>query len=61
MFPEGVGKPKAVAKAGAAAELSNELVANAKEAIDTLWKARGYLNMKPKERKAKLGYWLAAV
>ena len=58
MFPEGAGKPKAVAKAGAAAELTNELVVNAKEAIDALWKARGYLNMKPKERKAKLGYTL---
>ena len=31
---------------------------NAKEAIDDLWKARGYLKMKPKQRKEKLGYQL---
>ena len=58
MFQEGAGKTKAVAKAGAGARLINELVVNAKEAIDALWKARGYLNMKPKQRKEKLGYAL---
>ena len=58
MFPEGAGKPKAVAKVGSAAELINELVVNAKEAIDTLWEARGYLKLKPKQRKEKLGYAL---
>ena len=42
MFPEGAGKPKVVAKVGSAAELNNELVVSAKEAIDELWKARGY-------------------
>ena len=34
MFPEGAGKTKAVAKTGAAAKLTNELVWNAKEAVD---------------------------
>lgn len=54
IFPEGASKPKAIAKTGTAAQLTNELVVNAKEAIDDLWKARGYLKMKPKQRKEKL-------
>ena len=58
MFPEGGGKPKAVAKAGAAARLTNGLVVNAKDAIDELWKARGYMKIKPVQRKEKLGYQL---
>ena len=57
-FPEDAGKPKAVGKIGDAAVLINELVVNAKDAIDELWKARGYLKMKPKQRKEKLGYAL---
>ena len=36
MFPEGAGKPKAIAKVGSAAELNNELAVNAKEALDEL-------------------------
>ena len=43
MFPEGKGAPKAVAREGAAAELTNELVVHGKDAIDELWKARGEL------------------
>ena len=58
MFPAGKGAPKAVAKEGAAAELTNDLVAHAKEAIDALWKARGYVKMKAAERKQHLGYAL---
>ena len=47
MSPEGNGKPQAVAKAGAPAQLTNALVENAKEAIESLWKARNYPKMKP--------------
>ena len=39
MFPEGNGKPRAVAKDGEPAPLINELVFNAKTAVDSLWKA----------------------
>ena len=42
MFPEGVGAPRAMAKEGEAAEKTNELLVNAKDAIDKLWKQRGY-------------------
>ena len=31
---------------------------HAKEAVDALWKARGYLKLKPKQRHDKLGYQL---
>ena len=58
MFLEGVGKPKTVGKNGAAAKLTNGLVVYAKEAVDALWKARGYHKMKPKHREEKLGYQL---
>lgn len=57
-FPEGKGAPRAVAKADAPAKLTNELVANARDAILKLWKIRGYDQMKAAERKAKLGYAL---
>ena len=57
-FPEGHGKPQAAAKVGNAADLTNQLVANAKEAIDALWKARGYHKMRPAQRHEKLGYKL---
>ena len=40
LFPEGKGAPKAVPKVGTPAALTNELVVNAKDAIDDLWKAR---------------------
>ena len=46
MFPEGQGAPRAIAKDGAAATKSNELLVNAKEAVDGLWMARGYKKMK---------------
>ena len=58
MFPEGSGGPKALPKTGAAARLINELIAAAKEAIDALFRARGYFKLKPVERKARLGYAL---
>lgn len=58
MFPESNGKPKAVAKVGAAADLTNQLVVNTKDAIDKLWKARGYLKMRPAMRHQRLGYKL---
>ena len=43
MFQEGSSKTKAVAKTGAAAKLTNALITDAKEAVDALWKARGYV------------------
>ena len=64
MFPEGKGGPVAFAKDGTAAEKTNELLVNGKEAINVLWKQRGYMNSKgklilrPHEIKAKLGYAL---
>ena len=58
LFPESHGSPKAVPKTGSAANLINELIAAAKAAIDALWKSRGYLELKPSERKARLGYAL---
>lgn len=58
MFPEGQGAPRAMAKVDAAAEKSNELLVNAKEAVDELWRQRGYHKMKPKQREEKLGYQL---
>ena len=58
LFPEGKSEPRAAAKVGASAKLTNELVVNAKDAIDKLWKARGYVKMKPAQRKLKLGYAL---
>ena len=47
MFPEGAGRPKAVAKMGSPAKLINELILDldAKDAVDALWRARGYLQM----------------
>ena len=53
MFLEGADKPKTVGKNGAAAKLTNGLVVYAKEAVDALWKARGYHKMKPKHREEK--------
>ena len=40
MFQEGKDAPKAVPKVGVPAALINELIVNAKDAIDGLWKAR---------------------
>ena len=53
IFLEGVGKPKAIVKTGTAPELINELVVNAKNAVGALWQVRGYLKMKPAQRKEK--------
>ena len=56
--PGGQGR---VAKAGAPAGLTNALVVNGKEAIDKLWKARGYVKMtwrQRSQRAERLGYKL---
>ena len=44
-------------KNGAAAKLTNGLVVYAKQAVDALWKARGYHKMKPKHREEKVWSW----
>ena len=51
IFLEGTKGPRSVAKCGAAADLINELIVNAKDAVDKLWKERGYDKMKPSERE----------
>ena len=59
MFPEGQStRPKAVPKEGGAVPLIIALLINAKAAIASLWKARGYDPNKPEVIKAKLGYAL---
>lgn len=58
MFPEGLGRPKAVGRDGAAAPQLNALLVNTKEAIDELWAARGYDSMRPEQIKERLGYAL---
>ena len=58
MFPEGQGAPRAMAKVDAAAEKSNELLVNAKEAVNELWRQRGLDPKKPELTKARLGYAL---
>lgn len=58
MFPEGQGAPRAMAKDGGAADKTNELLVNARDAIDELWKQRGYDPKKPEQTKARLGYAL---
>jgi len=58
MFPEGQGAPRAMAKDDTAAEKTNELLVNAKKAVDELWRQRGYDPKKPEVTKARLGYAL---
>ena len=58
MFPEGHGRVRAFPRAGGVAPLINALLVNAKSAIDTLWKQRGYIKMTPDQIKARLGYRL---
>ena len=58
MLPEGHGGPRAFAREGAAAPLTNGLLENASAAVDTLWKQRGYHPTKPEVTKARLGYAL---
>ena len=50
--------PRAFAREGAAAPLTNGLLENASAAVDTLWKQRGYHPTKPEVTKARLGYAL---
>lgn len=58
MFPESKKAPVAAPVDGAPAELTNELVINAKEAVKQLWASRRYDKMKPAQRHAALGYKL---
>lgn len=58
MFPEGQSCPRSRARTGAPAPLINALYVNAKAAIDTLFKRRGYDDMSADERMAQLGYRL---
>ena len=57
-FPEGTNGPKVAPKDGAPADLTNELVVNAKEALKLHWAKRRYDKMQPKQRHAALGYKL---
>ena len=58
MFPEGQCRPRAVTMDGGAAPLINALLINAKAAVASMWKARGYDPKKPEVTKARLGYAL---
>ena len=59
MFPEGQStRPTAVKKEGGALPLIIALLINAKAAVASLFKARGYHPKKPEVTKAKLGYAL---
>ena len=58
MFPEGQGGPRAFAKEGSPAPLTNGLLENGTLAIDKLWSQRGYDPKKPDVIKARLGYAL---
>ena len=57
-FPEGTNGPKVAPKDGAPADLTNELIVNAKEALKLHWAKRRYDKMQPKQRHAALGYKL---
>ena len=56
IFPEGFGGPRAEPKDGTAAAVTNELLVNVKEAVDELWKLRGYMALKADAIKDRLGY-----
>ena len=58
MFPLGKGAPRAMPKDGDAAPLIHALLFNAKKAVETLWKQRGWDPKKPEKTKADLGYAL---
>ena len=60
IFPEGHGRPRALPKGHSKAPLINALLMNVKEAIDELWKQRGYSALKKDEIKARLGCRLRA-
>ena len=55
-FPEGTNGPKVAPKDGAPADLTNELIVNAKEALKLHWAKRRYDKMQPKQQHAALGY-----
>ena len=55
MLPEGTGRRRAFVKTGPAARLTNELLENAKLAVEKLWKQRGYDPKKLEVIKARLG------
>ena len=58
MFPEGLGRPRAFKRDGAAADKTNELLETASTAIEKLFKQRGYDPKKPEQLNASLGYAL---
>jgi hypothetical protein len=58
MFPEGIGAPKAFARDGPAAVLTNGLLENGHNTIVKLWKRCGYDPKKSDVIKARLGYAL---
>ena len=58
MFPLGKGAPRAMPKVDGAAPLIHTLLFNAKNAVDALWKQRGWDPKKPEKTKAALGYAL---
>ena len=57
MFAEGAGRPKPFVQDGPAADMTNELLENAWDAIKKLWTQRGYdPPTKPEEIASRLGY-----
>jgi hypothetical protein len=58
MFPEGLGRPRAFKRDGAAADKTNELLESASTAIEKLFKQRGYDPKQPELVKKRLGYAL---
>ena len=55
MLPEEHGRPRAFAREGAAAELTNGVLENVSLAIEALWKQRGYDKRYPEVIKARRG------
>ena len=58
MFPEGVGAAQLMAEFDKKADKTNGLLVDAKAAVVSFWKARGYDPKKPEITKQKLGYAL---
>ena len=57
-YPEGTGRRGAAPRDGGPAPLIKELFVNGKEAVDDMWKERGYDKMQPDEIRDRLGYRL---